>query len=140
MKKIILGILVGIGALILLIALLGMFKFNVLSNIDGFDVDGNPVVICTDDAKGCPDGTIVGRTGPNCEFAECPGYTPKEDFVPTKDNPTQAEKICINYTFSNCPSSCVARCISSVCGEPDEEGNMICTSDCDGVGSCIERN
>ena len=28
---------------------------------------------CTDEAKVCPDGTAVGRTGPNCEFAPCPG-------------------------------------------------------------------
>ncbi|MBC8073247.1 MAG: hypothetical protein IAG13_33300 [Deltaproteobacteria bacterium] len=28
---------------------------------------------CTDDAKICPDGTPVGRVGPSCEFAECPG-------------------------------------------------------------------
>lgn len=27
--------------------------------------------ICTEEAKLCPDGTAVGRTGPNCEFAEC---------------------------------------------------------------------
>ena len=27
---------------------------------------------CTMDAKICPDGTAVGRTGPNCEFAPCP--------------------------------------------------------------------
>jgi hypothetical protein len=26
---------------------------------------------CTDDARQCPDGTYVGRTGPNCEFV-CP--------------------------------------------------------------------
>ena len=29
-------------------------------------------VVCTQDAKLCPDGTSVGRTGPNCEFAACP--------------------------------------------------------------------
>lgn len=29
-------------------------------------------VACTQQAKICPDGTAVGRTGPNCEFAECP--------------------------------------------------------------------
>lgn len=28
---------------------------------------------CTMDAKICPDGSAVGRTGPNCEFAACPG-------------------------------------------------------------------
>ena len=27
---------------------------------------------CTQDAKLCPDGSYVGRTGPNCEFTACP--------------------------------------------------------------------
>lgn len=27
---------------------------------------------CTLEAKICPDGTAVGRTGPNCQFAACP--------------------------------------------------------------------
>lgn len=27
---------------------------------------------CNADAKICPDGSSVGRTGPNCEFAACP--------------------------------------------------------------------
>lgn len=27
---------------------------------------------CTMEAKICPDGSSVGRSGPNCEFAECP--------------------------------------------------------------------
>ena len=30
---------------------------------------------CTMEAKVCPDGTSVGRTGPNCEFAPCPTET-----------------------------------------------------------------
>lgn len=29
-------------------------------------------VACTTEAKLCPDGSAVGRTGPNCEFAACP--------------------------------------------------------------------
>ncbi len=28
---------------------------------------------CTMEAKICPDGSSVGRTGPNCEFEKCPG-------------------------------------------------------------------
>ncbi|MFH0852776.1 MAG: DUF5667 domain-containing protein [bacterium] len=28
---------------------------------------------CTLEAKQCPDGSYVGRTGQNCEFAACPG-------------------------------------------------------------------
>lgn len=27
---------------------------------------------CTQEAKLCPDGSYVGRSGPNCEFAACP--------------------------------------------------------------------
>lgn len=27
---------------------------------------------CTQEAKVCPDGSSVGRSGPNCDFAECP--------------------------------------------------------------------
>jgi hypothetical protein len=34
---------------------------------------GNGEVYCTQDAKLCPDGSYVGRTGPNCEFSPCPG-------------------------------------------------------------------
>ena len=29
-------------------------------------------VACTQEAKICPDGSAVSRTGPNCEFAACP--------------------------------------------------------------------
>jgi hypothetical protein len=29
-------------------------------------------VFCTQEAKLCPDGSYVGRIGPNCEFAVCP--------------------------------------------------------------------
>ncbi|MDB5194850.1 MAG: hypothetical protein JWO84_34 [Parcubacteria group bacterium] len=36
--------------------------------------------VCTQEAKICPDGTAVGRTGPNCEFAACPtGTTPEKE-------------------------------------------------------------
>jgi len=34
-------------------------------------VEPTPVA-CTEEAKMCPDGSAVGRTGPLCEFAECP--------------------------------------------------------------------
>ena len=35
------------------------------------DVPTNPVA-CTMEAKMCPDGSYVGRVGPNCEFKACP--------------------------------------------------------------------
>ena len=31
-----------------------------------------PGTACTDEAKICPDGSVVGRTGPLCEFRACP--------------------------------------------------------------------
>ena len=30
-------------------------------------------VVCSMEAKLCPNGSYVGRTGPNCEFSSCPG-------------------------------------------------------------------
>ena len=39
-------------------------------------VDPIPIpepVACTQEAMLCPDGSYVGRAGPNCEFATCPG-------------------------------------------------------------------
>jgi hypothetical protein len=50
---------------------------------------------CTLEAKICPDGSSVGRTGPNCEFAPCPAQQPTTipaQILPTKPistiNPT----------------------------------------------------
>lgn len=33
-------------------------------------------IACTQEAKLCPGGSYVSRTGQNCEFAECPTITP----------------------------------------------------------------
>ncbi len=38
-------------------------------------------VACTMDAKQCPDGSFVGRQGPRCEFAPCPGVAEKREAV-----------------------------------------------------------
>lgn len=39
-------------------------------------IDG---IACTQEAKLCPDGSAVGRTGPQCEFAECPSSSGSTD-------------------------------------------------------------
>lgn len=39
-------------------------------------------IACTMDAKLCPDGSAVGRTGPKCEFAPCPGEEPPNVLPP----------------------------------------------------------
>lgn len=48
------------------------FGYYAYSNFD--EAFGPPEeVACTAEAKLCPDGTSVGRTGPDCAFAACPG-------------------------------------------------------------------
>lgn len=42
-----------------------------MGNDDSVTAPDAPVA-CTMEAKLCPDGTAVGRTGPHCEFAPCP--------------------------------------------------------------------
>lgn len=39
-------------------------------------------VACTMDAKICPDGSAVGRSGPNCEFDPCPTIKPASSTSP----------------------------------------------------------
>lgn len=36
---------------------------------------------CTQEAKICPDGSSVGRTGPDCQFAACPSVKPTQTPV-----------------------------------------------------------
>jgi len=58
------SLLIGI-ALILLIGIGGFFYRSVKEQPTG-------PIACTADAKLCPDGTGVGREGPNCIFPTCP--------------------------------------------------------------------
>lgn len=60
---------------------------------------------CTMEAKMCPDGSAVGRTGPNCEFAACPAPVDQnlpgdiEDYIESKadliklTNPKPLDKV-----------------------------------------------
>ncbi len=59
------------GLVILLIGLSG--GFLILKSSSTEKPKTNPIGKgCTQEAKLCPDGSSVGRTGPNCEFAQCP--------------------------------------------------------------------
>ncbi len=52
----------------------GVFAYYAYTNFDdAFGEDRDKAIACTMDAKVCPDGSAVGRTGPNCEFEKCPG-------------------------------------------------------------------
>jgi len=45
---------------------------------------------CTQEVKVCPDGTSVGRTGPNCEFAPCVTPPPLPTIEPTPEATSSA--------------------------------------------------
>jgi len=65
-KKSIFIIFLIICVAIVLVAGYFIYQKYLLSNIKQ-----NPTA-CTMEAKICPDGSSVGRQGPNCEFAQCP--------------------------------------------------------------------
>ena len=65
---------------------------------------------CTQEAKLCPDGTAVSRTGPNCEFAPCPTVDGGTTSTPTPGEGVmcaQDVRECPDGTFvSRVPPSC----------------------------------
>ncbi len=59
---------------------------------------------CTQDAKQCPDGSYVGRTGPNCEFTQCPITNTNIECTTAKN---------CQDTYKNCYYSCSNnKCVS----------------------------
>lgn len=68
MKQLLAGIVI-----LLVIGIAGFLYRNTLEHplAPGGGATSTPVA-CTMEAKLCPDGTSVGRSGPNCEFAACP--------------------------------------------------------------------
>lgn len=78
----------------------------------------NPVA-CTSEAKICPNGSSVGRVGPNCEFAPCASY----------HNSTEIPANCINW-FDGCNNCLVGEngllaCTKMYC--PENRGEPKCT-------------
>lgn len=67
---------------------------------------------CTDEAMLCPDGSAVGRTGPNCAFAPCPGG----------GGPT------CGSTYGSCTQGyeCIQRCGPPVAREDDPDPGYHC--------------
>lgn len=101
---------------------------------------------CTKEAKQCPDGSYVGRTGPNCEFAKCPATTPKAGSACIKDSDCGSAKyICeeIEGSGTACPStdpSCVPT-NTIITGECRVKDGYQCstTADCTGGNLCYKN-
>ena len=77
---------IGVGGFFLLTQI----PSNIIANPNPSPAPNPSPIACTQDAKLCPDGSYVGRTGPNCEFAQCPQVSP----APTPNpNPTEQQVI-----------------------------------------------
>ncbi|MCA9487271.1 MAG: hypothetical protein KC548_06465 [Nanoarchaeota archaeon] len=68
--------------------------------------------VCTRDAKICPDGTAVGRSGPNCEFEACPDSGDPSETCPEIYSPVCGlkEVECIQAPCDSVPVTYVNRC------------------------------
>lgn len=148
-ERMVLGLisgLIAIGSLIILVSL----SMGSMSDRGDYtlppDVGDGGQVACTQEAKVCPDGSAVGRTGPNCEFAECPRIavppTPPPDLgrpderdmrpitpepkPPIMDRDAACESVggTLDEQFKECLNIDAGQC-SSIGGEFDE-----CASAC----------
>ncbi len=73
-----------------LVVVLGLGAYGVFAN-PSLLLDGQgDLTACTQEAKVCPDGSAVGRTGPNCEFAACPD-----------ENQSVGMRVCPEAWYSN---------------------------------------
>lgn len=88
----------------------------------------DPLVACTAEAKLCPDGSAVGRSGPNCEFSPCPGATGANLSASCQDQKgtwlaqyNECEYISkawcdqVGGTFNECASACRHDAKAEVC-------------------------
>lgn len=105
-----------------------------------------PRVQCTLEAKLCPDGSAVGRTGPNCEFAECPTTYPLPATECTKDSDCPSPQYVCQETQgygTACPST-DPTCIPThtvIQGECKLKEGSRCDADSDcAAGNLCNRN
>ncbi|MEK6891936.1 MAG: hypothetical protein AABX25_02000 [Nanoarchaeota archaeon] len=96
----------------------------------------NSSVACTEEAKICPDGSAVGRTGPNCEFAPCPSAdTAPDQNESLKQNYCTAEQrqgdMCIELYGPVCGWFDPARiqCIKYPCANTFSNSCFACHDD-----------
>jgi len=71
--------------ILIVIVILAVGYFVVPKVVNQQKQTNNNQVACTMEAKICPDGSSVGRIGPNCEFALCPEADKHADWQTCKD-------------------------------------------------------
>jgi len=77
---------------LLLLSAIGIFISN---NTSTDEITNDNLTACTQEARQCPDGSFVGRSGPDCEFASCP--VANEDTSSNTETTNETSNI-IKYT------------------------------------------
>jgi len=81
--------------------------FLVLLSLGGFYLgrqyqNSSKCTTCTEEAKLCPDGSYVSRTGPNCEFTTCPAQQPYSTIGETANWKIYTnEKYSFSFSYPN---------------------------------------
>ncbi|MDD4531258.1 MAG: hypothetical protein PHH21_00955 [Candidatus Pacebacteria bacterium] len=87
----------------------------IVASMSGFLIWKNlnqRTVMCTQEAKLCPDGSYVGRTGPKCEFKECPFAFPNQYVEKAITDYLLTQKRFSWKTEENSDNICVAENLS----------------------------
>lgn len=76
-KRNALGKIIAVLIILVLLSTSGVAGYTIYKNLMSNQEPRQTA--CTMEAMICPDGSSVGRTGPNCEFSPCPTATPTPD-------------------------------------------------------------
>lgn len=86
--------------------------------LTGCQIKKSPVdnsVACTLEAKICPDGSAVGRIGPNCEFAACPDNNENKNNIYKTITSQSINQASSKFSFqSQIPNNWQAEAITSI--------------------------
>lgn len=94
------------------------------------NTEATTTVVCTQDAKQCPDGTYVGRVGPHCDFASCPTVATKQEMTCTSD--MKKAEMCTAEYEPVC-GLVEIQCITTPCNPVPQTFGNACTA-------CMQKN
>ncbi|MFA4820090.1 MAG: DUF333 domain-containing protein [Candidatus Aenigmatarchaeota archaeon] len=110
-----------------------------------YDVSNNGIA-CTQEAKLCPDGSYVGRTGPNCQFPSCPkpaqtngGNACTEEAMICPDG-SAVGRTGPNCAFAPCPSTQIDNPASVNCVDKGGTLEIQTLKGGEQIGYCILPN
>lgn len=101
LKQFFVGRAIGFIVVLILVGLyFYFFKSAPASNVNENNNEND--IVCTMEAKECPDGSYVGRSGPNCQFAPCPEL---KSSMTEAEARAMAEQTCIKGGESLTPGT-----------------------------------